>query len=92
MSFDPKEMLAAQRAKILWCTHVLGPDDVHAMPDYETAAKNVEGLIAALFTERSAKLDVLCLPIVAPWPHSPEAHREDLKRKAWATVSESEER
>jgi hypothetical protein len=87
MAFDPKEMLAAQRAKILWCVHVLGPDEVHAMPDYETAAKNAEDLIACLFTEHTAKLDVLCLPIVTMWPHSAKAHAEDLKREAWKPAS-----
>jgi hypothetical protein len=81
MSFDPKEMLAAQRAKLLWCVHVLGPDDLHAMPSYEAAEKNVEELIAALFTERTAKLDVLCLPIVAHWPYGAKSHAEALARE-----------
>jgi hypothetical protein len=79
MSFDPKEMIAAQRAKLLWCVHVLGPDDLYAAPSYEAAEKHVEELTAALFTERTAKLDVLCLPIVAMWPYSPETHAADLK-------------
>jgi hypothetical protein len=87
MGFDPKDMLAAQRAKILWCVHVLGPDDMHAMPSYDVAAKNVNELITALFTERTATLDVLCLPVVAVWPYSSEAHREDLKRRAWAPAA-----
>lgn len=83
MSFDPKDMLTGQRAKVRWCVHVLGPDEVHAMPSYDVAAKNVDDLIVALFTERTAALDVLCLPVVAVWPHSDASHREDLKRRAW---------
>lgn len=62
MSFDPKELLAAQRAKVIWCVHVLGPDELHAMPSYEAAERHVEELVAALFTKRMADLDVLCLP------------------------------
>ncbi len=77
-----QEAIDKHRAKVLWCVHVLGPDDLHAMPDYATAEKNVADLIAALMP-KSAELDVLCLPIVAVWPWSKEAHREGLKRKAW---------
>lgn len=80
--FDPKEMLTAQRAKMLWCVHVLGPDELHAMPSYEAAEKNVEELIAYLFTERASKLNVLCLPVVATWPYSAEEHRKALEQDA----------
>ena len=79
MGFDTKDMLAAQRDKILWCVRVLGPDELHAMPSYDVAEQNVAELVAVLFTERTAALDVLCLPVVAAWPYSPKAHREDLK-------------
>jgi hypothetical protein len=83
MSFDPTDMLAAQRAKVRWCVRVLGPDEVHAMPSHDVAEKNVADLVAALFNERTASLDVLCLPVVAVWPWGEAAHREDLKRRAW---------
>ena len=90
-AFDPKEMLAAQRAKVLWCVHVLGPDDLLAMPSYDAAERHAAELIAALYTERTAKLDVLCLPIVATWPGSAETHRMALKEERERTAqSESE--
>jgi hypothetical protein len=84
-----QEEIDKQRAKVLWCTHVLGPDEVHAMPDYATAEQNVAELAMALYTPRTAALDVLCLPIVAVWPHSERAHREDLKRKSWLPSSDA---
>lgn len=75
----PKEILEAQRAKILWCVHVLGPDELHAMPNYEVAEQHAAKLIEAIYNERTAALDVLCLPIVAPWPHSAKTHAKALE-------------
>jgi hypothetical protein len=86
------EVIEKQRAMVLWCTHVLGPDEVHAMPSYAVAEKNVTELVAALYTPRTTAVhDILCLPIVAPWPHSAGAHSEDLKRQAWLPSSATQE-
>lgn len=89
LTVEQQDILTKHRAKVLWCVHVLGPDELHAMPDYATAEKNVADLIAALYTPRTAGLDVLCLPIVAPWPWTAEAHREELKKRAWEPAEHS---
>lgn len=74
-----QRMLVAQRSKVRWCVHILGLDEVHAMPSYEAAEKNAADLVAALYNARTESLGVLCLPIVAPWPWSSDSHAQALQ-------------
>lgn len=82
MTGEVQAALTRDRAKILWCVHVLGPDELHAMPSYDAAEQNVRDLIATLYTPKMIALDVMCLPIVAPWPYSADAHRAEVA-KSW---------
>ncbi|RFA24273.1 hypothetical protein CAI21_22330 [Alkalilimnicola ehrlichii] len=65
------------RTPELWCVHVLGPDDVHAAPSKAHAEKAAE-----MFNERfgpvAERTGVMVKAVVAPWPHSPEAHAEGV--------------
>lgn len=72
------EWLKAQRANILWCMHVIGPDDLHAARDYDDAARMVAELLAALAAD--GRSDVTCLPTVAVWPWGAEAHSRALAK------------
>ena len=74
-----EERLAKQRAKLLWCVHILGPDEMIPKESYEAAEKHATELIDFLH-RAGAPDDVLCLPIVARWPWSDEAHRRELGR------------
>lgn len=73
---------------ILWCCHVRGPDDVYAAPDYITALAWSDAINELNWTARSGICaknpnsfeDCLLKAVPAPWPHSPEAHAEDLPR------------
>jgi hypothetical protein len=64
---------------VLWCVHVLGSDDVMAAPSHSAAATHAHELNKALFARRSTPTDVLCFAYAAPWPHSREAHADDVK-------------
>lgn len=68
----------------LWCVHILGPDDVIAYPDRQSAERE-----AAVINDAMAKLIVsrpaddnwpMLKAIAAIWPHSPESHAQDLAR------------
>jgi hypothetical protein len=73
---------------ILWCCHVRGPDDVYAAPDYETALMWSDVLNETNWKARSGLSvedpksfeDCLIKAVPAPWPHSAEAHAEDLPK------------
>lgn len=73
-----EERLSKARAKILWCVHILGPDDVIAKESYEAAEKHATELSDYIHGPDKPDLGVLCLPIVAMWPWSAEAHRAAL--------------
>lgn len=75
-----EERLAKARAKVLWCVHILGPDDLIPAASYEAAEKHATELSDFMHGPDVPDLDVLCLPIVAVWPYSAEAHRAALAK------------
>lgn len=77
-----EERLMKERAKLRWCVHILGPDELVAKESYEAAEKHASELTDFLFS--SDKPDVLCLPIVAMWPWSDAAHQDALAADATA--------
>lgn len=81
-----EERLTKARAKILWCVHILGPDELIAKESYEAAEKHATELSDYLHGPDMPDTDVLCLPIVAMWPWSPEAHRAALVQGAASEV------
>lgn len=72
----PKERAEANANLTLWCVHVLGPDDLHAMPTHEAAVMSAREMNYALYSKAATRTDddVLCFAYAAPWPHSKEAH------------------
>lgn len=69
------------RPDILWCCHVRGPDDVHAAPDYATALKWSDEMMAIDRAIDHSDPNMPYLSAVpAPWPHSAESHAEDLPK------------
>lgn len=71
------DYLGTQRSMILWCMHVLGPDDLHAASSHAAAEKMVNDMIDLLQRDVPTG-DALCLPIVAPWPYSAKQHTATL--------------
>lgn len=82
-----EERLTRQRAKILWCVHILGPDELIAKESYEAAEKHATELSDYLHGTMPDH-DVLCLPIVAMWPHGEDAHRAELAATRTSTNGE----
>ena len=80
-----REKIEANANLMLWCTHVLGADDVYAAPSHEAAAVHAREMNKAIHGRVSAPDDVLCFAYAAPWPHSKESHAEDLKN--WPAAS-----
>lgn len=86
-----EERLTKARAKILWCVHILGPDEMIAKASYEEAEKHATELSDFMHGPDVPDLGVLCLPIVAMWPHGETSHRVELARLR-ASERQSEEK
>ena len=62
---------------ILWCVHIIGPDDLHAHPTFEAAEVHAIALNTAIRSQEEkapALKEITCRAVVAIWPWSPEAH------------------
>lgn len=64
----------------LWCVHVLGADDVYAAPSHDAAVVRARELNKTVFARVNTPDDVLCFAYAAPWPHSKQAHADDMAR------------
>ncbi|MGI4744936.1 MAG: hypothetical protein ACRYFY_02670 [Janthinobacterium lividum] len=70
--------------EILWCVHTIGPDDINAAPDFDTAeewATRHNRLMREYTTATGMDNDpnwplVRC--VVALWPWDPASHANDL--------------
>jgi hypothetical protein len=84
MMSEQKDMAdPAGSSIVLWCCHVIGPDDLYAAKSFEAAKAHADALNAAL--DRNTELhpelsDILCRAVPALWPWSPEAHAEGLAK------------
>lgn len=81
------EKIEANANIVLWCVHVIGPDDVCAAPSHDAAVAHAHELNKKLHGRKGTPDDILCFAYAAPWPHSPESHVEALK--AWPNPSPS---
>lgn len=70
--------------EILWCVHVIGPDDVLAMTNYEAALFHADDLNAAMYARRGGKprheYDPVIIAHPMEWPWSAERHAADMAR------------
>lgn len=73
------QKIEANADLVLWCVHVLGPDDVMAAPSHLAAVTRAREMNDAVF-KRAGTHDVLCFAYAAPWPHSKASHAEDVAR------------
>lgn len=84
---SPDARDAPAEPPVLWCVHVIGPDDLYAFPTLAAAQENAKALTA--FMERQPKSihDPICIPVVTVWPHSPESHAADLRENIFTKPS-----
>jgi hypothetical protein len=70
--------------RTLWCLHTIGPDDINAAPDFDTAVAWAEyhnRQTEAYTVMRGMQNDPhwpFVRSVVAIWPGTPEAHAESL--------------
>lgn len=62
---------------VLWCVHVIGPDNVFAMASEEAAQLAATELNAA-FAETVRVTNIDCRAVAEPWPYSADSHAADL--------------
>jgi hypothetical protein len=80
---DPAPTPAPPKDDTLWCVNVLGPTDVHACRSRAEAFRFALWLNLSYLRlyEDPHPLAPVVQAVVAPWPHSPESHAEDLVRR-----------
>lgn len=77
-----EERMEANANRVLWCVHVIGPDDLYAEPSHAAAVAHSDELNRALWSRPNAPDDVTCYAYADTWPWSAEQHAEDLSRQA----------
>lgn len=75
---------ATQRDARLWCVHIHGPDDVHAMPSRAAALERANELNEIFGQHPHEEGDPIMRAVVIEWPHSANAHKQDLADAARA--------
>lgn len=63
--------------RVLWCVHVLGPDDVFAVKSHADAVSLADQMNRDVFAH-FGDTDILCFAYAAPWPHDHESHAAAL--------------
>ena len=74
------DKIEANANLVLWCVHVLGPDDVMAAPSHDAAVVRAHEINKATFGRRGPD-DVLCFAYAAPWPYGAEEHAADIDKQ-----------
>lgn len=77
-----EERMEANANRVLWCVHVIGPDDVYAEPSHASAVANADKLNRSLWSRPDAPDDVMCFAYADRWPWSEKSHAEAMKRQA----------
>lgn len=71
----------------LWGVHVEGPDDIEASPSKEDAQIRADSLNQWATEKRLADVCIQFNAKVVPWPFTPEAHTEDLRKLGHETLT-----
>lgn len=65
---------------LLWCVHILGPDDVYAAPCHSAAVIHARELNKTIHRKSRDLETILCFAYAAPWSYSKDAHAEEVKK------------
>lgn len=77
-----EERMEANANRVLWCVHVIGPDDIYAEATHAAAVASAAKLNAALWSRQNAPDDVTCFAYADVWPYSAESHAESMRKQA----------
>lgn len=68
----------------LWCVHILGPDDVIAFPDRQSAEREAATINEAMADHAARRPSddnwPLLKAVVEAWPYSSEEHAADIAK------------
>lgn len=78
---------AAQGDARLWCVHVQGPDDVHAMPSRAAALERANELNECFGRHPYEDGDPIMRAVVIEWPHAADLHVTALYKRAMADAA-----
>ncbi|MBL4839367.1 MAG: hypothetical protein JKY47_00885 [Thalassospira sp.] len=84
------ERISAKANQIKWCVHVIGPDDVMAMPSYEAAVEMAQRCNRDIVAHDFERLiDIICFAVVAPYDGDDHAAALDNElAKQWLAEQE----
>lgn len=74
----------------LWCVHVHGPDDVHAMPTRAAALERANEFNEVFGRHNFKEGDPIMRAVVIEWPHSAESHAAELRLQTEAAKGRAE--
>lgn len=77
-----EERMEANANRVLWCVHVIGPDDLYAEPSHASAVANAEKLNRSVWARDDAPADVTCFAYADTWPWGSDAHADAMKNQA----------
>lgn len=77
-----EERMEANANHMLWCVHVMGPDDVYAEATHASAVASATKLNNALWSRPDAPDDVICFAYADIWPWSADEHTKSLAMQA----------
>ncbi len=77
---DTSSAYIIEAEKFKWCMHVLGPDEIIAMPDYKTACEQAELINQALNRRQRDENDPAIFCCAAPWNGTWAEHAAELVR------------
>jgi hypothetical protein len=83
---DMAERIEANANLVLWCVHVLGPDDVYAEPSHASAVAKAAKLNSDIWSNAKSPDDILCFAFADMWPWSAEAHAQAIKDETAETA------
>lgn len=77
---DIADRIEANANRVLWCVHVIGPDDVYAESSHAQAVAKADELNRSVWSQDKAPEDVCCFAYADVWPWSAEEHAAALLR------------
>ncbi|MDM7975207.1 MULTISPECIES: hypothetical protein [Thalassospira] len=84
------DRISAKANQIKWCVHVIGPDDVMAMPSYEAAVEMAQRCNRDIVAHDFERLiDIICFAVAAPYHGDDHAAALDNElAKQWLAEQE----
>lgn len=67
---------------VLWCVHLIGPDDIYAEPSHAIAVAKAEELNRTIQASPKHPNDILCFAYADMWPYTAAQHAQAIEDEA----------